>query len=501
MFTARSSRVLIRLVVAAIAVLWAAALPSSAAEIQVFTSGAPSAVQKRLAPVFEKATGHTVVITAATLNEIRKRLEGDAKPDVVVLPRAALMPFEKAGALRPGTLIDVARVGIGVVVREGAPVPDVSTVDALRKTLLSAKSIAHPDPKGGGFTGAYIDRMFERLGIADAVRPKVTLGYAFTGGVANIAKGAAELGLFNISEIVPIKGVTLAGPLPAELQNYLVFSAAVHARAGSPEAATAYVRSLMAAEAQGAWKAGGMESIAAPVVTASASELTILSPGATEGVLKELLPQFEKASGHRVSITYGPAGNIANRVRKGEAVDILISSEPEAERLRKEGKTVDGSQTIVGRVGIGVFVRKGDPKPDISTAEAFERALATAKVIAYADPKLGGSASILVADIMRKLDVTGSIGARTRLVPPAKPLVDLVAAGGVDFGFQPVAQIFLDPRIEYVGPIPAPYQQYTNYIASQVATSKKSEAYKALMTFLDTPAAAKVWRSQGFEPR
>ncbi|HZO48322.1 MAG TPA: substrate-binding domain-containing protein [Xanthobacteraceae bacterium] len=238
-----------------------------------------------------------------------------------------------------------------------------------------------------------------------------------------------------------------------------------------------------------------------PIIEARAAEINILSPGATEGVLNELLPQFDQASGHRAAINYGPAGNVANRVRKGEAVDVLISSAPEAERLRKEGVTVEGSQAIVARVGIGIFVRKGDPKPDIGTADAFLRTLATAKVIAYADPKLGGSASILVAEILNSLDVTGSIGTRTRLVPPAKPLVDLVAGGGVDFGFQPIPQIFLDPRIEYVGPLPAPYQQYTNYVASLVGTSKQQEAYKALLTFLDTPAAAKVFRSQGFEPR
>lgn len=238
-----------------------------------------------------------------------------------------------------------------------------------------------------------------------------------------------------------------------------------------------------------------------PAIQANAADIKILSPGATEGVLNELLPQFERASGHRVTINYGPAGNIANRVRKGEAVDVLITSEPQAVRLGKEGKTVDGSQAVVAKVGIGIFVRKGDPKPDISTGEAFLRTLATAKVIAYADPKLGGSVSIVVAEILRSLDVTGSIGSRTRLVPPAKPLVDLVAGGGADFGFQPIAQIFLDPRIEYVGPIPAPYQHYTNYVASLVATSKQPEAYKALLTFLDTPAAAKAWRSKGLEPR
>jgi molybdate transport system substrate-binding protein len=239
------------------------ATASIAADIQVFTSGAPSAVQKRLAPAFMKATGHNVVITAATLNEIRKQMAGDARPDVVVLPRAALMPLEKEGALRPGSLIDLARVGIGVVVKEGASLPDISTVDALKKTLLNAKSIAHPDPKGGGFTGAHIDRMFERLGIADAVRPKVLLGYAFTGGVANIAKGAAEIGLFNISEIVPIKSVTLVGPLPTEHQNYLVFSGALHVRGASAGPAAAYLRSLTEPAAHDAWKAGGFEVLVA----------------------------------------------------------------------------------------------------------------------------------------------------------------------------------------------------------------------------------------------
>ena len=238
-----------------------------------------------------------------------------------------------------------------------------------------------------------------------------------------------------------------------------------------------------------------------PMFEASAAEIKILSPGATEAVLNELLPQFDQTSGHRATITYGPAGNIANRVRKGEAIDVLISSEAEIGRLRKEGLLVDGSQTVVAKTGIGIFVRKGDPRPDISTAEAFLRTLATAKVIAYADPKLGGSASIVVAEILRSLDVTGSIGDRTRLVPPAKPLIDLVASGGVDFGFQPIPQIFLDPRVEYVGPIPAPYQHYTNYVASLVATSKQQDAYKALLTFLDTQVAAKVFRSQGFEPR
>ena len=193
---------------------------------------------------------------------------------------------------------------------------------------------------------------------------------------------------------------------------------------------------------------------------ARAVELKILSPGATEGVLGELLPQFERSSGHKTTINYGPAGAQAARIKNGEAADIVVVSEPESERLRQEGRIVAGTETVIAKVGIGVFVRKGD-QADISTADNFLRALANARVIAYADPKLGGSASILVAELLQSLDITGSIGSRTRLVPPAKPLVDL---GRRRCRLRlPTDQPDL-PRsaYRYVGPIPAPYQRYTN---------------------------------------
>ena len=243
------------------AALWFGIGHSTAAEIQVFTSGAPAAVQKVLAAKFTDTTGHQVVLNAATLQDIRGQLSGNQKPDVVVLPGPAMESLDKEGALRSGSKTNLARVGIGVAVKEGTPLPDVATVDALRKTLLNARSIAHPDPSGGGFAGAQIARMFERLGIAEAVKPKVVLMYAFTGGVANIAKGDAELGLFNISEILPVKGVALVGPLPQELQSYITFVGAVHASSAWPDVAAAYLRSLTGTDARGAWERGGFDSL------------------------------------------------------------------------------------------------------------------------------------------------------------------------------------------------------------------------------------------------
>ena len=252
------------------AALWSAAMlamlalgttPSVAADVHVFSSGAAAEVQEVFATKFAGTTGNRIVLTAGTIDKILEQLPRAEHRDVVVLPAPAIDALDRAGTLRPGSRIDLARVGIGVVVREGRPLPDISTADALRKTLLDARSIAHPDPLGGGFAGAQTARMLARLGIADAVKPKTTLMFAFAGGVAQVAKGEVELGLFNISEILPVKGVTLVGPLPPDLQSYLVFSGAVHVNSASPEAAAAYLQALSDPNARDAWRKAGFESL------------------------------------------------------------------------------------------------------------------------------------------------------------------------------------------------------------------------------------------------
>jgi molybdate transport system substrate-binding protein len=237
--------------------------PAGAAELRIYTSGAPAEVQKTLAPKFTAKSGDPLSFTIGPLAAIQARLNAGEKADVVVFPTPIIERLDKAGLVRAASRVDLARVGIGVVVREGAPRPDVSSVDGLRKALLDARSIAHPDPTGGGFTGAQIARIIERLGIADAVKPKVKLAFAIAGGVDSIANGDSELGLFNISEILPVKGVTLVGPLPRELQSYITFAGAIHSGSAAPEAASTYLRSLAAPDAQDAWKKGGFEPLQA----------------------------------------------------------------------------------------------------------------------------------------------------------------------------------------------------------------------------------------------
>ena len=157
-----------------------------------------------------------------------------------------------------GSRVDLAKVGIGVAVKEGAALPDIGTVDALKRTLLDAKSVAYIDPKSGGSSGIYFDGLLDRLGIADQVRPKAKLKQG--GYVAElVASGEAEVAVHQISEIVPVKGVTLVGPLPAEIQNTTIYAAGISATAKDATAAKALIDHLAGPAAAPVLKAKGME--------------------------------------------------------------------------------------------------------------------------------------------------------------------------------------------------------------------------------------------------
>ena len=236
-----------------------AASASLAADIRVFSSGAPANVARVLAERFTRDIGDRVEFTVANPAGIQEKLRSGETPDIVLLPGSVVDGLEKSGALRPGSRSNVARVGVGVVVRTGAPLPDVSTADAVRKALLDARSIVCPDPIGGGVTGPALARMMEQLGIADAVRPRITLRQAIAGGVELVAKGEVELGLFNISEVLPVKGVTLVGPLPADIQNYTIYAAGIGASAKEPDAANALLKALAGPGAAEVLKSKGMD--------------------------------------------------------------------------------------------------------------------------------------------------------------------------------------------------------------------------------------------------
>jgi molybdate transport system substrate-binding protein len=205
------------------------ATAAGAAELKVLTAGAMKAVVLQLVPEFEKETGHKIVVDNDTAGGLSKRILGGEAFDLAVITPGVIDDLIAKGKVT-GARTAIARVGVGVVVKEGAAKPDISTVDAFKRALLAAKSVAYIDPASGGSSGIYVAGLLDKLGIAAEVKPRAKLKKG--GYVAElIASGEAELGLHQISEILPVKGVKLVGPLPAEIQNYTTYAAAVGAQA------------------------------------------------------------------------------------------------------------------------------------------------------------------------------------------------------------------------------------------------------------------------------
>ncbi len=231
---------------------------AQAAEIKVLTAGAFKEILLATVPDFEKATGHKVTLDNATVGVLTKRIEDGEAFDLAVMGPAAIDQLTAKGKFAAGSQVALARVGVGVVVKDGAPRPDVGTVDAFKRALLAAPSVAYIDPKAGGSSGIYIAKLLQQLGIADQVNAK---GKLIQGGAVatHIANGEAALGLHQISEILPVKGAVLVGPLPAEIQNYTVYAAAVGASARDAAAAKALVARLAGPETAAVLKAKGME--------------------------------------------------------------------------------------------------------------------------------------------------------------------------------------------------------------------------------------------------
>jgi molybdate transport system substrate-binding protein len=231
---------------------------SQAVELKLLTTGAFKQVVLALVPDFERQTGNKVAVTNDTAGGVKARIEKGESYDVAVATPKILDELASADKIERGSETKLASVGVGVAVKEGAPKPDIATVEAFKQALLHAKSVAYIDPKSGGSSGIYVDKLLERLGIADQVRPKAKLKQG--GYVADyIVDGTAELGIHQISEIVPVKGVTLVGPLPKEIQNVTTYAAGIPTSSSSKDAAAALIKALSGPKAAEVLKSKGMD--------------------------------------------------------------------------------------------------------------------------------------------------------------------------------------------------------------------------------------------------
>jgi molybdate transport system substrate-binding protein len=230
-----------------------------AAEIKVLTAGAFKPVVTEVVADFEKQSGHKVVVENDTAGALTKRINGGEAFDLVVLTPGALEELTKAGKIVPGSSTRLARVAIGVAVKRGAAMPDISTVAAFQNALLAARAVAYIDPAAGGSSGIYLSQLFEKMGIADRIKPKAVL---VPGGLVaqRLVNDQADIAIHQISEILAVPGATLVGPIPAEIQNYTVYAGGLSASAKEADAARALLAALKSESAHGIMKAKGLEA-------------------------------------------------------------------------------------------------------------------------------------------------------------------------------------------------------------------------------------------------
>jgi len=228
---------------------------TQAADIKVLASNALKEAYLELVPGFEKATEHKVATTWAGTNDIKKRMAAGETYDLVIMAGPALDDLIKQGKIVPGSRVDLAKSGVGVAVRAGAPKPDISSGDALKRALLAAKSIAY----SSGPSGVYMEGLFQRLGIADEIKPKLKQTQPGNPVGEVIARGDAEIGFQQVSELLPIAGIDYIGPLPPDIQHITVFSGGIHTGAKQPDAAKALVKFITAPAAVPVIRKKGME--------------------------------------------------------------------------------------------------------------------------------------------------------------------------------------------------------------------------------------------------
>ena len=228
-----------------------------ASEIKVLSTQAVEGAYRELVPLFEKASGHKVTTIITGTLDAQKRIASGEVYDLIIMAGPAIDDLIKGGKVAPGTRVDLASSGVGVAVRAGAPKPHIGSTDALKKTLLSARSIGY----SSGPSGVYLAGLFRTLGIADQLKPKLkqTPTGVFVGSI--IASGEVEIGFQQVSELAHYPGIDYVGPLPVDIQLVTVFSSGMHRQAVSVDAANAWVAFLTSPAAAAVFRSKSMEPV------------------------------------------------------------------------------------------------------------------------------------------------------------------------------------------------------------------------------------------------
>jgi molybdate transport system substrate-binding protein len=232
------------------------------------------------------------------------------------------------------------------------------------------------------------------------------------------------------------------------------------------------------------------------MTAARAADITVLSSNGLKAAVVELVPQFEKETGHKLVFTWGASNLLVKQIEGGEAFDVVIVTPALIKNLVKQGKVVDGSAVDLARVGVGVAVKQGAPKPDIHTVDAFKQTLLNAKAVAYTTAGQSGQHFI---GVLEKLGIAEQVKAKAKTTPGGA-VAEFVAKGEADIAIQLIPELASVPGVEVVGPLPAEIQTYIVLTGGIGTNAKDKVGAQALIKYLKTPAAISVIKAKGMEP-
>jgi molybdate transport system substrate-binding protein len=238
----------------------------------------------------------------------------------------------------------------------------------------------------------------------------------------------------------------------------------------------------------------------AQAALASAAEIKVFSTVGVKSVLEDLVPKFEKASGHKLAITWSTASLLAKRVQAGEQADALILIKGNLETLQKEGKIMPGTDVIFSKSIFAVGVKAGAPKPDISTPDALKQALLASKAVSYTDPATGGASGVYTAKQIAKLGITEQMKGKTKHPASGGFSGSLLVDGQADIAINSKPELLSVPGVEVIGPLPGDMAYTVIYAAGVQSGAAQADAAKALVKYLMSPEAQDVFKAKGFDP-
>ncbi len=238
----------------------------------------------------------------------------------------------------------------------------------------------------------------------------------------------------------------------------------------------------------------------APMTVASTAEIKVYSTIGVKGVMEELIPKFEKSSGHKLNVTWSTAALLTKRVQAGEQADALILIKGDVANLLKEGKIASGTDTLFAQSIFAIGVKAGTTKPDISSPEALKKALLAAKGVSYSNPASGGASGVYIAKQIEKMGITEQLKDKTKFPPSGGFSGTLLISGEADIAVQSKPELLHVPGVEVVGPLPDDMAFTVVYAAGVQTGAAQAEAAKALVNYLKSPEAQAVFKVMGYDP-